>query len=37
MNDLEQSVSLTEIPSRMHGSFLMRLWESVTRMLSPLF
>ena len=37
MNDLEQSVSLTEIPSRMHGSFLTRLWESVTRMLSPLF
>ena len=37
MNDLEQSVSLTEIPSRMHGSFLMRLWESGTRMLSPLF
>ncbi len=37
MNDLGQSVSLTEIPSRMHGSFLMRLWESVTRMLSPLF
>ena len=37
MNDLEQSVSLTEIPSRMHGSFLMRLWESLTRMLSPLF
>ncbi len=37
MNDLKQSVSLTEIPSRMHGSFLMRLWESVTRMLSPLF
>ena len=37
MNDLEQSVLLTEIPSRMHGSFLMRLWESVTRMLSPLF
>ena len=37
MNDLEQSVSLTKIPSRMHGSFLMRLWESVTRMLSPLF
>ena len=37
MKDLEQSVSLTEIPSRMHGSFLMRLWESVTRMLSPLF
>ena len=37
MNDLEQSVSLTEIPSRMHGSFLVRLWESVTRMLSPLF
>lgn len=37
MNDLEQSVSLTEIPSRMHGGFLVRLWESVTRMLSPLF
>lgn len=37
MNDLKQSVPLVQIPSRMHGSFLMRLWESVTRMLSPLF
>ena len=37
LNDLKQSVPLVQIPSRMHGSFLMRLWESVTRMLSPLF
>ena len=37
LNDLEQSVLLTEVKERMKGSFLTRLWESITRMLSPLF
>ena len=35
--DLEQSVALEQVPGRMHGGFLIRLWESITRMLSPLF
>jgi cardiolipin synthase len=37
LNDLEQSVLLTDVKERMKGSFLTRLWESITRMLSPLF
>lgn len=37
LRDMEQSVLLTQVPSRMHGGFFVRLWESVTRMLSPLF
>ena len=37
MDDLKQSVLLTDIPRRMNGKFLVRLWESITRMLSPLF
>ncbi len=36
-DDQQQSVLLSEIPERMQGNFLKRLWESVTRMLSPLF
>ena len=31
------SVSLTDLPQRMRAGFFTRLWESVTRMLSPLF
>jgi len=37
LDDEKQSVLLTEIPGRMNRSFLVRLWESVTRLLSPLF
>ena len=37
LDDERQSVPLTSLPSRMNGHFLTRLWESVTRMLSPLF
>jgi cardiolipin synthase len=37
MRDLEQSVLLTDVTGRMNRSFLKRLWESFTRMLSPLF
>ncbi len=31
------SVPLEKVPGRMRSGFLVRLWESVTRMLSPLF
>jgi cardiolipin synthase len=37
LDDEKQSVLLTEVPGRMNRGFLKRLWESVTRMLSPLF
>ena len=37
LDDAEQAVPLTAIPSRIHGRFLVRLWESITRLLSPLF
>jgi cardiolipin synthase len=37
LRDLEQSVLLTDVKERMRNNFLIRLWESVTRMLSPLF
>ena len=37
LNDQQQSVLLTEVKERMKGTFLIRLWESLTRMLSPLF
>ena len=37
MKDMEQSVLLTDIPSRMSRKIVVRLWESLTRMLSPLF
>jgi len=36
-SDEKQSVLLSEIPERMNVNFLKRLWESITRMLSPLF
>ena len=37
LKDMEQSVLLTDIPSRMSRKIVVRLWESLTRMLSPLF
>jgi cardiolipin synthase len=37
LKDIEQSVPLEEVPERMRRGFFVRLWESVTRMLSPLF
>lgn len=37
LRDEEQSVLLTDVPGRMNGNFFVRLWESITRMLSPLF
>jgi len=32
-----QAVSLEDAKERMNNGFFVRLWESVTRMLSPLF
>ena len=37
LDDEKQSVLLTDVPGRMNNRFFVRLWESVTRMLSPLF
>jgi len=37
LKDMEQSVLLTSVPSRMSRKIVVRLWESLTRMLSPLF
>ena len=37
LKDMEQSVPLTEVPGRMSKMITVRLWESLTRMLSPLF
>jgi len=37
LRDLEQTVSLEDMKKRMDNGFFVRLWESVTRMLSPLF
>ncbi|MBP5776967.1 MAG: cardiolipin synthase [Prevotella sp.] len=36
LDDEKQAVSLKDVPGRMNSSFFVRLWESVTRMLSPL-
>lgn len=36
LTDESQSTLLSDLPSRMHPRFLVRLWESVIRMLSPL-
>lgn len=35
--DLNSSIALNEIKDRMNPSFFIRLWESLTRLLSPLF
>jgi cardiolipin synthase len=37
LKDMEQSVLLTSVPSRVSHKIVVRLWESLTRMLSPLF
>jgi cardiolipin synthase len=37
MDDEKQSVLLKDVTGRMNNGFFVRLWESVTRMLSPLF
>ena len=37
LKDMEQSVLLTSVPSHMSRKIVVRLWESLTRMLSPLF
>ncbi len=37
LDDEKQSVLLKDVPGRMSSGFFVRLWESVTRMLSPLF
>ena len=37
LDDELLSISLTDLPQRMRAGFFTRLWESVTRMLSPLF
>ena len=37
LKDMEQSVLLTSVPSRVSRKIVVRLWESLTRMLSPLF
>lgn len=36
MNDLDCSILLEELPERIRPKFLPRLWESLTRLLSPL-
>ena len=36
LRDEELSVALTDVPERIHPKFLKRLWESLTRLLSPL-
>ena len=36
LRDQEQSVLLSDLPQRIHLSFKKRLWESLTRLLSPL-
>ena len=37
LDDEKQSVLLKDVPGRLNSRFLVRLWESITRMLSPLF
>ena len=37
MKDIDQAVPLEKVPGRMRRGFFVRLWESITRMLSPLF
>ena len=36
LHDQERSVLLSDLPHRIHPKFIKRLWESVTRLLSPL-
>ncbi len=37
LEDEQKTVDLTTLPERMRSNFFIRLWESITRMLSPLF
>jgi len=37
LNDQQQAVLLSDVPERMNPKFMQRLWESFTRLLSPLF
>jgi cardiolipin synthase len=36
LDDQAQSVPLSDLPQRLNPKFLRRLWESLTRLLSPL-
>ena len=36
LDDQSQSIMLNDLPDRLHPKFLPRLWESLTRLLSPL-
>ncbi len=36
MDDLSQSTPLSDMPNRLHPKFAQRLWESLTRLFSPL-
>ena len=37
LDDERQSVALTDLPERMSAGFFIRLWESITRLMAPLF
>lgn len=37
LDDERQSVALTDLPERMRAGFFTRLWESITRLMAPLF
>ena len=37
LDDERQSIALTDLPQRMRAGFFTRLWESITRMMAPLF
>ena len=37
LDDERQSVALTDLPERMRANFFIRLWESITRLMAPLF
>ena len=37
LDDERQAVALTDLPERMRANFFIRLWESITRLMAPLF
>ena len=37
LDDERQTVALTDLPERMRANFFIRLWESITRLMAPLF
>jgi cardiolipin synthase len=37
LDDERESVALTDLPERMRANFFIRLWESITRLMAPLF